>query len=327
MNEDRELATTRWSDALSSSGQTRRWGGVRFGTRLVDSRTLKSPASPPNAFVPIQHIGGRRGWYYGDGLWKLRGLLDLLEGGVGLRRGRRDQAQLRVGDIIDCWRVESFEPDRRLVLFAEMKLPGRAWLEFEVEPTSTGSQVRQTAIFDPVGLGGLAYWYLIFPLHQFVFAGMLRGIIEAGKGSMAQTKSEAIISRRTNRGLDCLPHDLLRSSSAGGFITATSVGNWYQTLAKPSWNPPDQVFAPVWTVLYILMGISGWLVWRRSGLRASSTSFALFGLQLSLNVGWSALFFGLHSPASRSLRSSFFGLQSLPRPSVFGEYRRFRHSC
>ena len=180
-NEDREIAETRWSDAVSSSGATRSWAGVRFGNRLIDSRVESSPVSPEQAFVPIRRIGGDRGWYFADGLWKLRGLLDLLIGGIGLRRSRRDRDQVRVGDTIDCWRVKAYEPDRRLRLFAEMRLPGRAWLEFEVQPTTNGSQIRQTAIFDPVGLAGHAYWYLVYPMHQIVFAGMLRGIVRAGR--------------------------------------------------------------------------------------------------------------------------------------------------
>ena len=102
--------------------------------------------------------------------------IDLLVGGVGVRRGRRDEQTLRVGDSLDFWRVELYEPGRRLRLYAEMKVPGRAWLEFEVTPTHEGSTIRQTAIFDPLGLLGILYWYGIYPLHQCVFAGMLRNI-------------------------------------------------------------------------------------------------------------------------------------------------------
>ncbi|MEJ2190096.1 MAG: SDR family oxidoreductase [Acidobacteriota bacterium] len=175
-NEDREIAATRGSDALSSSGSQTSWGGVRFGTRLVDSRRLHVEASPARAFTPIRRIGGTTGWYTVNWLWRLRGFLDLLVGGVGMRRGRRDPEHLAVGDALDFWRVEEFEPDRSLRLRAEMKVPGRAWLEFEVEPDGSGSVIRQTAIFDPAGLGGLVYWYGIYPLHVQVFKGMLRGI-------------------------------------------------------------------------------------------------------------------------------------------------------
>ena len=175
-NEDQDIAETHWSDALASAGKPRSWGGVRFGSRLVDSRTVQLPVAPSDAFQPIQRIGGTTGWYYGDWLWQLRGILDLLVGGVGMRRQRRHPTKVSVGEAIDCWRVEAFEPDHLLRLAAEMKLPGRAWLEFEVSGGPTHTTIRQTAIFDPVGLSGLAYWYIIYPLHCLIFAGMLRNI-------------------------------------------------------------------------------------------------------------------------------------------------------
>jgi hypothetical protein len=107
-------------------------------------------------------------------------MLDLLFGGVGLRRGRRAADSLLVGDIVDFWRVEAYEPDRRLTLYAEMKLPGRAWLEFETEPDPRGgTTIRQTAVFDAHGLFGLCYWYAIYPIHALVFKGMLAGIARA----------------------------------------------------------------------------------------------------------------------------------------------------
>jgi uncharacterized protein YbjT (DUF2867 family) len=182
LNEDRQVALTRWSDALSS-GDTRKWGGASFGSRLVDSRSRPAPRPPHEAFQPILRIGGDTGWYYGNWLWRLRGFLDLLAGGAGVRRGRRDPRNVVPGDALDFWRVEAIEPDALLRLSAEMKLPGRAWLQFEVEPDGAGSLVRQTAIFDPLGLLGLAYWYALYPLHQLVFAGMLRGIVDASTQS------------------------------------------------------------------------------------------------------------------------------------------------
>jgi uncharacterized protein YbjT (DUF2867 family) len=175
-NEDAEYAATRWSDALSAGGPVADWENVRFGSRLIDSRAVRVDVPPAAAFAPIRRIGGRNGWYFADWLWDLRALLDLLVGGVGDRRARRDPEQLRVGDTLDWWRVEVYEPDRRLRLYAEMKVPGRAWLEFEVMRDGAGSVIRQTAHFDPVGLPGLAYWWLVYPLHQLVFRGMLRAI-------------------------------------------------------------------------------------------------------------------------------------------------------
>ncbi len=176
IHEDQDLADTRWSDALSSSRGIISWGGVKLGNRIVDSRSVHVDSAPAKAFAPIRRIGGRRGWYYADFLWTIRGWIDLLCGGVGRRRARRDPEQLRVGEVLDWWRVEKYERDRRLKLVAEMKVPGRAWLEFNVEPGDGGSIIRQTAIFDPMGVLGLAYWYSLYPLHALIFRGMLKRI-------------------------------------------------------------------------------------------------------------------------------------------------------
>lgn len=185
-NEDHDFAQTRWSDALSSSGPERSWGGVRFGTRLVDSRTTRVPVPAADAFRPIRRIGGTTGWYYADALWHLRGLMDLAVRGPGLRRGRRDPEHLAVGETVDWWRVERYEPDRLLRLRAEMRLPGRAWLQFEVDEDAGGSTIRQTALFDPVGLGGLMYWYALWPAHQLIFEGMLHRIARAAVESAGE---------------------------------------------------------------------------------------------------------------------------------------------
>jgi len=176
--EETEHAATRWSDALSSAGMApRTWGGVHFGTRIVDSQAVTVEALPEQAFAPVRRIGGARGWYFGNFLWRLRGFLDLVVGGIGMRRGRRDPELPHPGDALDCWRVEAYEPDRLLRLVAEMKLPGRAWLQFEVTPQAEGrSQIRQTAIFDPAGLAGLLYWYALYPMHAIIFRGMLARI-------------------------------------------------------------------------------------------------------------------------------------------------------
>ncbi len=175
-NEDHDFAQTRWSDALSSSGGPRHWGGIQFGSRLVDSRTILVSVKPAQAFAPVRRIGGRVGWYYGDWLWRIRGFLDLLVGGPGMRRGRRDPEQASPGETLDFWRVEAYEPDKLLRLQAEMKVPGRAWLQFEIDEAEGGTRIRQTALFDPLGTLGLLYWYALYPLHQLIFAGMLRNI-------------------------------------------------------------------------------------------------------------------------------------------------------
>ncbi len=177
-NEDREFAETRWSDALSAH-HGRNWGGVTLGRRAVASRRIEVAASPKQTFAPIQRIGGRTGWYYANGFWRVRGLMDTMVGGVGLRRGRRDPVRLAVGDTLDFWRVEAFEQDRLLRLSAEMKTPGRIWLQFEVVGDEAGATLCQTAIFDPHGLAGLAYWYALYPVHYLIFDGMLRRIRQA----------------------------------------------------------------------------------------------------------------------------------------------------
>lgn len=197
-NEDRDFAGTRWSDALSAVVPASGWGGRAFAARRVDSRAARVAVAPEAAFAPIRRLGGRTGWYWGRRLWRLRGFLDLLVGGPGLRRGRRDPDRLLPGDPVDFWRVEAVEPDRLLRLRAEMRLPGRAWLQFEVSPTAgepagpeaapeavlEASEIRQTAIFDPRGLAGLAYWYTLWPVHALVFRGMLRGIARAAERSV-----------------------------------------------------------------------------------------------------------------------------------------------
>jgi uncharacterized protein YbjT (DUF2867 family) len=178
--EDADHAATRWSDALSAGGpQGARWGGARLGARIMDSRAVTVDAAPAAAFAPVRRIGGAQGWYCGNTLWRLRGFLDLLVGGIGMRRGRRDPEVPHPGDALDFWRVEAYEPNRLLRLAAEMKVPGRAWLQFEVTPRNGGaSEIRQTAIFDPAGMAGLLYWYALYPIHAVIFRGMLAGIAE-----------------------------------------------------------------------------------------------------------------------------------------------------
>lgn len=185
--EDREVARTRWFDALSAGGATRSWAPERFGNRLIDARSRHVDAPTEVVYDVVRRIGGDRGWYAYDWLWSLRGFLDLLVGGVGVRRGRAHPTELAVGQPLDFWRVQVVEPGRRLRLKAEMKLPGRAWLEFEVVPESEGpgSVLKQTAIFDPVGLSGLLYWWAVYPLHLLVFPGMLRNMARAAEAAAA----------------------------------------------------------------------------------------------------------------------------------------------
>jgi len=159
---------------------------------LADSRTMSSPAGAAESFAPIRTIGGKNGWYYANALWRVRGWMDRAMGGIGLRRGRRDDHTCLVGDAVDFWRVVAFEPDRRLTLAAEMTLPGRAWLQFDVAAGPAGStRIRQTALFDPRGVLGLLYWVSVLPAHAIVFRGMLRAIVALGRSGASGPQAPA----------------------------------------------------------------------------------------------------------------------------------------
>ncbi len=166
---------TSWLDAGPIPGDPD-WAG---GTVFENRRAAEISAPPAVVFASVCRIGGGHGWYAADLLWRLRGLLDRLVGGPGLRRGRRDPERVGFGDALDFWRVVGIVPDRTLRLRAEMKLPGVAELEFDVEPAGAshaGCRLVQVARFMPRGLAGLAYWYAVLPLHGIVFRGMLAGI-------------------------------------------------------------------------------------------------------------------------------------------------------
>ena len=137
---------------------------------------MEIPVNTKKVFTVIKKIGGKTGWYYANWLWKIRAYIDLLFGGVGIRRGRRHPEEIKVGDVIDWWRVEEIENNKYLRLFAEMKVPGRAWLEFEIKEKNGTSVLSQTAIFDPIGLTGILYWYFLYPIHALIFRGMLKEI-------------------------------------------------------------------------------------------------------------------------------------------------------
>jgi len=175
--------STRWSDATLPTAPWQKaqsdpdWAGE---TLYKDTREQITPASIGSLWKTVEQIGGDNGWYGSDFLWFLRGLLDRLIGGVGLRRGRRDPLHLRVGDSLDFWRVEIVEPEKVLKLYAEMILPGKAWLEFKIEKLPTGeSKIIQEASYSPRGLGGQLYWFAVSPLHFLVFPTMLRNIVRS----------------------------------------------------------------------------------------------------------------------------------------------------
>lgn len=143
---------------------------------IIDRRMRLVRASPDELFAEVERVGGASGWPYANLLWRVRGLGDRIVGGVGMRLGRRDPERLRAGDALDFWRVEEVRRPGLLRLRAEMKLPGRAWLQYEVEPAKGGSRLLQTAFFEPKGLPGLAYWYLLYPAHAVIFRGMMRAL-------------------------------------------------------------------------------------------------------------------------------------------------------
>ncbi len=171
---------TAWSDAGPIPGDPD-WAG---GTVFVDERAVDVNATPERTYHAVCRVGGGHGYYAADWLWRLRGALDRLAGGPGLRRGRRHPETVTFGDALDFWRVTAAEPSRRLDLRAEMKLPGEALLSFSIVPTSAGHcRLTQTARFKPRGLSGLAYWYGLRPLHAVVFSGMLEGIRRSAAGA------------------------------------------------------------------------------------------------------------------------------------------------
>jgi hypothetical protein len=146
------------------------------GRMLRDRQSLEIAAPPERVFAEVERVGGSGGWPVANVLWRLRGHIDRIVGGVGMRLGRRDTERLRVGDALDFWRVEALDRPRLLRLRAEMRVPGRAWLQFEVEPTSVGSRLTQTAYFHPSGPAGYAYWYLLLPVHDPIFRFTVRAL-------------------------------------------------------------------------------------------------------------------------------------------------------
>jgi len=175
-----------WMDAGNvppvewSTDEDPEWAG---GTVFSDDRRILVDATATQCWPALVGIGGKAGWYYADWLWQLRGGIDRLAGGPGLGRGRRDPHAVQPGDALDFWRVLAVEPERRLKLVAEMKVPGEAVLELRLTECVDGTtEIRQSARFKPHGLLGLLYWYSVLPLHNLVFAGMLRGIAKAAGG-------------------------------------------------------------------------------------------------------------------------------------------------
>jgi uncharacterized protein YbjT (DUF2867 family) len=182
---DLDVVTT-WSDAEPTPADPLPadpdWSG---GTVVADEQTLEVAASPQEVFAVLLGIGGKRGWFVANSLWRLRGIADRLVGGIGMRRGRRHPDRLRVGDALDFWRVEALEPGRLLRLRAEMRLPGEAWLEWRLEPTPRGTCLAQRARFHPRGITGRLYWYALLPFHHFIFRPLAQRIGERAEARSA----------------------------------------------------------------------------------------------------------------------------------------------
>jgi Protein of unknown function (DUF2867) len=163
-----------WFDALATPDKPGLTSMTSREGMIVERRQRNVPAPPRAVFAEVERLGGNAGWPYANVLWRIRGLMDRAVGGVGMRLGRRDPDRLRVGDAVDFWRVEEIHHPRLLRLRAEMKVPGRAWLQYEVKATDDGCRLVQTALFEPKGLPGLAYWYLLYPVHGLIFRGTVR---------------------------------------------------------------------------------------------------------------------------------------------------------
>ena len=188
---------TSWSDAARSAASPRELVHMEAREGLIIERRHRRIAAPTQGvFRVCTGIGAERGWYFANWAWRLRGMLDRLLGGAGLRRGRRHPDDLRVGDALDFWRVEALEPDRLVRLRAEMKLPGNAWLQFEVSEHENGTALlEQTAVFSPKGVAGLIYWYALYPFHAWIFRGLARSIARRAE-SLAATVDKQIPQRQ-----------------------------------------------------------------------------------------------------------------------------------
>jgi hypothetical protein len=151
----------------------------------IDGQRRRVRAPAQQTFAQVERLGGTAGWPFGNPLWRIRGLLDRVVGGPGMRLGRRDPVHVRVGDAVDFWRVEEVRPDELLRLRAEMRVPGRAWLQYQVIDDPVGSLLVQTAFFEPRGISGRLYWYLLLPAHLFIFRGSIREVVRRAERAAA----------------------------------------------------------------------------------------------------------------------------------------------
>ncbi len=186
--------STRWTDAelygrspADPMPADPDWAGA---TVLVDRQEVQTAATPVALYAEICSLGGDHGWLVATWLWNVRGWLDLLTGGVGMRRGRRHPTDLRVGDVVDFWRVEALEPARLVRLRAEMRLPGDAWLEWAIAPSGDGAVLTQRALLRPRGLSGRAYWYTVAPFHRFIFGPLARSLARRAEAAASDARRD-----------------------------------------------------------------------------------------------------------------------------------------
>jgi uncharacterized protein YbjT (DUF2867 family) len=196
-----EVETT-WFDSLGVPGRP---DLTEMGSRegmIVDRQRRAIHASAAVTFAEIERLGGTSGWPFANLLWAFRGLLDRIVGGPGMRLGRRDPAHVRVGDAVDFWRVEAVRRPELLRLRAEMKVPGRAWLQYEVTETAAGSRITQTAFFEPKGLSGVLYWYLLLPAHLLIFRGSIRELVKRSERAEQAERAGRAGKQLARRGRD-----------------------------------------------------------------------------------------------------------------------------
>jgi uncharacterized protein YbjT (DUF2867 family) len=196
---------TCWMDASAAASVPQEWiycGDTPYsgGTSLELGYRIQIQASMPEVWEPVIRIGGRNGWYFGTVLWKIRGWVDRLIGGIGFRAGRRHPSELRPGDALDFWRVLEVNPPEHLLLLAEMKLPGEALLEFRLKQLENGvTELQQLSRFLPRGLGGLLYWYGLDPFHRLLYPNMLKAIAWA-TGKPVVKGPNLMVARKTTPG-------------------------------------------------------------------------------------------------------------------------------
>ncbi len=189
MDRDGVVVESTWFDAFAPRDRASLTSLTSEEGMIVERRQRHIAAAPDAVFAAVERVGGQGGWPYANVLWRIRGLVDRLVGGVGMRLGRRHPERLREGDALDFWRVEEIRRPELLRLRAEMKVPGKAWLQYEITPIDGGSRLVQTAFFEPKGLPGLAYWYALYPVHGLIFRGTVRALAERAQAMTASGSS------------------------------------------------------------------------------------------------------------------------------------------